>query len=421
MPLDKPPIVHTLDNSFRVIMDPIDHTRCCSVALYLDTGARHELKGEVGMTHFCEHLLFKGTTRATWQQLGREMNLLGGYTNAWTSTDHVKLYAGVIDKDLPDAMRLLAEMFLQSTFPEKEVERERGVILEEIAASEDNPEDLCYDRFTQAIWLPHPAGRPILGFEGDITRYTRGELMDFWQARLAPSRMLLSVAGKFDEDEVKKLAGELFGGLNLEPPDLPGTQPIQGKHERSYINRDLEQVNFCMGMTGPHCHHPERHSWIVYDTILGGGMGSRLFDEVRERRGLAYSIGSSLNVVAGGGCLVISGATRPEHAATALKVCREQLHLLASDGPTHEELATAKAQLERSHLLSVDSLGLRTSMNADIHLYGIDFLTTDQILKRLLAVDAEKVKNLARDVTNFGPPAMCLVGPLDKAGNLLEG
>ncbi|MCC5875262.1 MAG: insulinase family protein [Candidatus Sumerlaeia bacterium] len=420
MPQENPPLVHTLDNGFRVVLDSVDHTRVASAALYLDTGSRHELAGQVGMTHFCEHLLFKGTQRAGWQQLGREMNSLGGHTNAWTSTDHVKLYCAVIDKDLPQAIRLLSEMFLQSTFPEKEVDRERDVILEEIAASEDNPEDLCYDRFTQALWLPHPAGRPILGDEDDIASYTRKQLLDFWQARLAPSRLLLSVAGKFDRDEVIRLAEEIFGGLTIEAPDLPGTGPIPGKHERSYINRDLEQINFCLGMTGPHRHHPQRSAWIVYDTILGGGMGSRLFDEVRERRGLAYSIGSSISAVAGGGFLIISGATRPEHASTALSVCREQLELMASDGPTEEELVTAKAQLERSHLLGIDSLGLRCSINADITLYGVDFQTTEEVLQRLYKVSPDDVRHLARQVVEYGPPAMCLVGPLAEAGNMLE-
>lgn len=415
------PKLHTLDNGFRIVLDPEKHTRLCSASLYLDTGSRHELDGQVGMTHFCEHLLFKGTNRSSWHQLAREMNLLGGNMNAWTSTDQVKLFCGVIDKDLPEALGLLAAMFLDSTFPADEVDRERGVILEEIAASEDNPEDLCFDRFTQALWLPHPAGRPILGGEEDVTRYQRGELLDFWRARLAPSRLLLSIAGRYDEKEVLATAERLFGHLTLEAPDLPGAEPIPGKHERMYLNRDLEQINFCLGYCGPHRHMADRHAWVVYDTILGGGMGSRLFDEVRERRGLAYSIGSSISLVAGGGYVVVSGATRPEFAATALAVCQEQLRLLAEEGPTEQELATAKAMLERTHLLGAESLGLRASVNADVQLYGLDFLTTDELLRRLHGVGGEDIQRIGRRVLEFGPPAMCLVGPLDEAGNLDEG
>lgn len=416
-----PPTVHTLDNGFRIVLDPEEHTRLCSAGLYLDTGSRHELAGQEGMTHFCEHLLFKGTRRASWNQLAREMNLLGGNMNAWTSTEHVKLYCGVIDKDLPQALGLLADMFLDSAFPAQEIKRERGVILEEIAASEDIPEDLCFDRFTQALWLPHPAGRPILGGVEAVARHRREGLLGFWRDRLAPARMLLSVAGKFDEAEVLRTADRLFGKLSLEPPDLPGAEPIPGKHERVYFNRDLEQINFCLGYAGPHRHMPDRHVWVVYDTILGAGMGSRLFDEVRERRGLAYSITSSLSLVAGGGYLVIAGATRPDRAATALAVCRDQLRLLAEEGPTEEELATAKAQLERSHLLGAESLGLRASVNADFQLYGLDFLTTEEILARLHRVTPGDVRRIARRVLEFGPPAMCLVGPLAEAGNLGEG
>lgn len=409
------PTIHTLPNRFRVVAEHVPHVNSVSAGLWLAQGSRHEGALENGMTHFSEHLLFKGTPGRHWQQIAREINQLGGHFNAVTSTDWVKVYGHVISRDLPQTLRLMADMFLDSTFPEVEVKREREVILEEIAQYEDIPEDLCYELFTQALLLPHPVGRPVIGSAELVSSFTRTQLHEYWLSRLAPERMILSLVGNFEEPATLALVEELFGGLNLPAQPLLGMDAAPGKRESIALERDLEQVNFCFGVTGPKRGQDDRFAWSVYDTILGGGMGSRLFDEVRERRGLAYSIGSSINTMHEAGYMMVSGSTRPETADMAVQICREEIRKLADAGPEGHELDTARQQLERSHLLSIESLGLRASINGERALYGLPFLTTDELLRRIASVTKEDVQTIAREVEDFGEPAMCVVGPLKKS------
>jgi len=399
----------------RIVLEPVASASTAAAGLWLAQGSRHEAPGENGMTHFAEHLLFKGTRRRHWAEIARAINLFGGHFNACTSSDWVKVYGTVIRRDLPEALDLLAEMFLDSTFPASEVTREREVILEEIAQYEDVPEDLCYEHYTQALLLPHPLGRPVIGTEELVSGFSAGALADYWNRVVTPRRMILSVAGAIDEAAVLEQAKRLFGGLTGGEPGQHGLDPVEGRRRRAMLDRDLEQVNFCLGVTGPKRQQEERFAWGIYDTILGGGMGSRLFDEVRERRGLAYSIGSSVTALHEAGYLTISGSTRPETAATAIEVCLEEVRKLAETGPTAEELATAKQQIERSHLLSLESLGLRTMVNGERELYATGHLTTEEVLARVAAVTPDEVTAIAREVVDFGEPALCLVGPVGKA------
>ena len=415
------PTVDVLDNGVRVLCEPMEGVNSVFVGLWLAAGSRNELQDEGGMTHFAEHLLFKGTGRRHWRDISRAMNLLGGQFNAATSTDWVKAYARVVKRDLSEALGLLTDMFLGSEFPEQEVERERQVILEEIAMYEDIPEDLCFERFTQALLLPHPAGRPILGTPEAVSVYTRERLLDYWREHVLPGRLVLSAAGAVERDDLLALAERLLGGLNGGGgADLPGGEPIEGNHKRVLVERDLEQVNFCLGVTGPRPDPEAKLAWPIYDTILGGGMGSRLFDEVREKRGLAYSVGSSLQLVKEGGYLQVSGSTRPEYAATAIEVCREQMQDLAERGPGREEFDTARSLLERGHLLAMEQPGVRASMNAERLLFGVPHLDTEEVLERLRRAAAEDVQEVARAVVDFGAPAGCLVGPLKGAVGLEE-
>jgi len=410
--------IHQLDNGMKILLDPVPDARSTSLSLWMAQGSRHELEGENGLTHFGEHLLFKGTANYSWKELAAAMNNLGGQFNACTSTDWVKLYGRVVSRDLPEALSLIAEMFLRSEFPENEVDRERDVILEEIAMYDDTPEDQCFEQFTQALLLPHPIGRPVLGTEDLVEGYSRDELLDYWQRSLAPADMVLSIAGAIDRDEALRLAEREFSHLSGEAPRRNGLDPAEGQHNRSLIDRDLEQVNFCFGVTGPKRCQEERFAWMIYDTILGGGMGSRLFDEVREKRGLAYSVGSSVAALDEAGYLAISGSTRAEYAVEAMSICLDEIRNMADQGPAEEELRTAKAQLERAHVLAMESIGVRAAVNGDRELYGMDHLSTEEFIERLRAVSHKDVQAIGREVIGFGLPAACLVGPLGRTNGL---
>lgn len=414
------PQLHVLDNGFRVLLEPMEHVQSVALGIWLACGSRHEAASENGMTHFCEHLLFKGTSRRTWQELARTMNLLGGNMNACTSTDWVKLYATVVHKDLEEATELLAEMFLDSTFPAEEVSRERDVILEEIAQYDDVPEDLCYERFTQALLLPHPVGRPVIGTTELVSGFTRDALQGYWHRELDPSRLIYCAVGRMDVDAVLRQCEAIFGRIPTRSESVPqlGLEPAGGSPVVKLVDRKLEQVSFCFGTSGPKKRQETRFAWAIYDTILGGGMGSRLFDEVRERRGLAYSIGSSISAMHEAGFLMISGSSRPEAAAQAVDICRQEIAKLAEGGATASEISTAKRQLERSLLLSDESVNVRAGSNGEREIYHVPHMPLEETIDRLLGVTAEDVQAIAREVAGFGPPAACAVGPLKKAKGL---
>ncbi len=413
--------IRRLDNGLRVVMEPVSSAKSVSVSLWLGRGSRHESDACNGMTHFAEHLMFKGSKSYEWTQISRILNLLGGGFNAVTSTDWVKLYARVIRRDLEQTLEVISQMFLHSTFPEQEVARERSVILEEILQYDDIPDDLCFERFSQQLLLPHPIGRPVIGTEELVTGFTRDALMAYWEEILDPALMVLSVAGDFDEEETLRLADSLFGKLaSGRCAELAGMEPAPGHSGREFIDRDIEQVNFCLGVTGPRRRQDERFAWALYDSILGGGMGSRLFDEIRERRGLAYSVGSNIATMHEAGYLAISGSTRPESAAEAMTIALQQIDDLATTGPRDDEMEMAKRQLERATYLAEESTSYRAVVNGERELYQVEHMALEETLRRLEAVTSEEVLAIGRQVKNFGPPALCVVGPLEDAKGLEE-
>lgn len=418
------PKVHTLPNGLRIVSEARPHTQSVSLGITLAQGSRHEAALQNGMTHFSEHLLFKGTPTRHWKEIASETNILGGHFNASTGADSVKLYGSVISRDLGAAFGLLSEMFVHSTFPAEEVERERSVIIEEIAQYDDIPDDLCFERFTQALLLPHPVGRPVIGTAELVGGFSRKALIDYWNSVLVPSRIIISVAGGFDEAALIAECEKSFGHLRDTGAQQEGMETVEGQHGAVAIDRDIEQVNFAFGVTGPDRHNAQRYAWSLYDTILGGGMGSRLFDEIREKRGLAYSIGSSINSLYRCGYLMVSGSTRPETAAEAIEIAMEEIRKLAASGPTESELSIAKRQLERSILLSVEANGVRAGINGDRELYGLPHQSPEQVIALLQAVTLGEVQEVARQVTSFGQPAACLVGPLEQSpglGAVLQG
>lgn len=409
------PTVLRLSNGIRVVAERVPWAHSVAFGLWLLRGSRHEGPRENGMTHFAEHLLFKGTRDRHWKDIARELNRLGGNFNACTSTDWVRLYGRVVSSDLPDAVRILCEMFVQSTFPPEEVDREREVIIEEIAEYEDTPEDVAFERFTGALFPAHPLGRPVIGTEDLVGGFKAGDLMNFWRGCLDPARLVISASGAVDIEDLAALLEKELGHLQA-TGIAPAPEPaVAGGHDVVRVDRDLEQVNFCLGMVGPSRRDPARIAWALYSTILGGGMGSRLFDEVREKRGLAYSIGSTVTRLEGCGILSISGSTRPDTAGQALDVCMEQIHVLAEEGPRGEELHVARRQIECSALLEDESLYSRADMIGEREIYGMPHLTTEEFLASLNAVTAEQVHAVARHVRDYGAFAGAVVGPLAKA------
>ncbi len=403
-----------LDNGARLLLDKRADSSSVAINFSVSKGSRHEPASHGGMTHFIEHMLFKGTPNRDLNQIAREINLQGGGMNASTSNDMVRLYTRVIAEDMPDAIDLLADMLLASSFPAKELERERGVILEEIAEYNDSPEDLCFDNFLQKLWMPHPLGRPILGTPESVSRFTHEDLNTYWQELLHPSNIIVSMAGALELDETEALLRRYFDRPALPSNPQPVEAPAVGQPGRVVVNRDLEQVQFCLGCEAIKRTDPRRFAFVLLDLILGGGMGSRLFNEVREKRGLAYTIASNGHLTPTEGYQMIYGATTESNIDEVLDLCREQIALIATEAPTEEELETAKRQAIRSFLLSLESNMFHSARNCERELCDEYWLTDEEIVSRVRAVTGEELRALAEGMYAEREFTLSLVGPLEE-------
>ncbi|MDK2970946.1 MAG: hypothetical protein PWP23_701 [Candidatus Sumerlaeota bacterium] len=402
-----------LKNGLVVLAESRAESSSAAVSLTLGYGNRHEPPALSGATHFIEHLLFKGTEGRDLFDLAREMNRQGGRMNAVTASDAVRVYTDVIAADLRAAMELIRDMVWESTFPENEIERERGVILEEIAEYIDSPEDLCFDKFLSLLWKGHPLGRPVIGTPETVGNLTRRRLLAWWEKIRRPERMIVSVAGGVDEKEVVSIAKEVFSSCPVAKVAAPTEpRPAKGRPGRGEYDRELEQVQFCIGAPAIARSDRRRFPLALFDTILGGGMGSRLFNEIRERRGLAYTIASSSTLLRNEGYLMIYGATSEDRIDEVLALCEVELRRLAMEGPTEEEMDTARQQFERNFLLALDSNGFRSGRNVDRELYGLPAMSNDKVLETIRRMKASDVQAVGSELFTGAGMTVSLVGPL---------
>jgi predicted Zn-dependent peptidase len=404
-----------LENGIRLLVEEVAEASSVSAGVTLVGGSRREPVELSGITHFVEHMLFKGTRRRDLHGLAREINLQGGGLDAYTCHESLRLYSRVVPEDLSDLLVLLAEMFFESTFPESEVERERGVILEEIAESRDNPEDLCFDLFLEALWAPDALGRSILGVPETVGAFDRARLAGYWEERLDPADVIISMAGAINAAEAVRLVEKAFpmstrGSHMVAPPVA-----ARPRSRRSVVERDTEQVQFCLGHPALAAKDERRFALGLLNLVLGGGMGSRLFNEIRERRGLAYTIGSAYHSFQTEGYLVIYGGTTAANCEEVIGLCREEVARIAEKGPTPEELNVAKRQVLRGFLLAYESIGYRASRNADREMQGEERLGPKEVAERIREVTLEDVAQLAGDLFERTEEAVAMVGPTGAA------
>lgn len=402
----------TLANGTRVVVEHRRDSPTVAMSVTVAAGSRHEPEALCGITHFAEHMLFKGTARHDVFEIARIGNLLGGSLNASTGHDCLRLTNRVVLEDLRPGLELLRELLHESTFPQAELDRERDVILEEIAEYNDSPEELCFDNFLKALWGAHPLGRPILGTPETVERMTRADLLAYRDAMARPSRTIVSVAGGADPEAAMALAEELFGSVPADPAEAPGWEPASGQFGAiAKVERELEQTQFCLGIDAMDRRDDRRYAFTLLDVIFGGGMGSRLFNEVRERRGLAYTIGTTSVLGPADGYLMVFGSTAAEHIDEVLSVCRREADLLARTPPDADEVETARRMVIRSFLLSQENNAFHATRNADRELYGDEWISDEEVMARLRAVTPESVRDVAADLFRGREMALSLVGP----------
>jgi predicted Zn-dependent peptidase len=403
----------TLDNGATVVSERMSEVRSVSVGFWFDVGSRDEPDLLAGTSHFLEHLLFKGTPTRTAKNIADAFDAVGGDVNAFTSKEYTCYYARVLDDDLPMSLDVLSDMILASTLEPGELESERRVILEEIAMHEDAPDELVHDLFYRSMWTGHPLGRPVLGFNDTISRVARDEVAEYWEQRYAPNNLVVAGAGSLTHDELVDCVERLFTGREGRKTLRNGPAPTS--HLGIDVHRrPTEQAHMVFGAEGLPRSDDDRHALAVLDTVIGGGMSSRLFQEIREKRGLAYSVYSYRSLFADTGSFVVYAGTTPQNAQTVMDIIRDEVDSVVRDGISESELERAKGHLRGSLVLSSEDPGSRMNRLGRQQLTTGEILSLDELIKRFDALTLEDVTRVAKRVLGKGIFRVTVVGPFDE-------
>jgi predicted Zn-dependent peptidase len=403
-----------LANGLTVLTERMEHLRSVAMGVWVKSGSRCETAEMNGISHFVEHMLFKGTHRRTAQHIAKEMDSIGGNLDAFTGKETICFNVKALDEHVPIALDVLADLVLHPVFAANDIERERGVILEEIKIDEDNPDVLVHELFTQSFWRDHPLGKPILGTTETISGLDQARLMNYHADRFHGGNMVFSAAGNLEHEDflatvVEKFDG-LAGGATLDEPAAPeANAQILLRNKKS-----LEQVQICLGMPAPPITDEGRYVTLILNTILGGGMSSRLFQKVREEHGMAYSIYSDMTPYRDTGALCVYAGTSTEKALEVVKLVLAEFRQLKEVLLTDEELKRAKDQLKGNLLMGLESSYARMANLARQEMYFREFFTVDQLIAWIDAVDAGQVQKKARQLFDPDKIAATLLGRLGK-------
>ena len=402
-----------LPNGLTVITERMEHIRSVSIGIWLRTGSRHEETEANGISHFLEHMVFKGTKTRTAEDIARQMDSIGGNMDAFTAKECICFNVKVLDEHLPIAMDVLSDLVLNPTFGSDDLEKERGVILEEIKMDEDNPDYLVHEIFTQSFWKDHPLGRPIAGTKETVKRFDRDLLQSYYGKHIHPANLIVSAAGSLDQQQFVKLVKEKFSDLKRGSNGLDYSAPRVVSRIIMRNKKALEQVQICVGVPSHPISHEMRYAAYVLNTLLGGGMSSRLFQNIRERQGLAYSIFSELNPFRDTGCLSVYAGTSREAAAKVVDSVVTEFRRLKNETVPAEELQRAKDQLKGNLMLSLESSTARMSNLARQEMYFDRFFGLDEIIEHIQAVTAEDLTSLANEYFNSDKIAATFLGNLN--------
>ena len=386
----------TLDNGVRVISETIPSVRSISVGVWIFTGSRDEYADESGISHFIEHMVFKGTKKRRMHHIAQRMEAVGGYLNAFTSKEYTCYYARSLDEHLERAIDTICDLVLSPNFPEKELEKEKDVVLEEMKMYEDNPEDLIFDKFESVVYDRHELGRPIIGLPETVSTFSRDQLVNYMDRNYTPNKIVLAVAGNADHADVVRFARKAFAssrGISrrMERTPANGYQP---QHVEE--NRPIQQAHLVVGTRGLDIHDDDRMALSVLNTILGGGMSSRLNQNIREKYGYCYSIYSFLNMHSDTGDFGVYMGTDAHKVSRAKKLIFKELEKLAEKPVSSRTLSQAKSQVKGSVMLGLESMSNRMMRIGRQELYFERYITLDEINADVENTSAEDVLRVAR-------------------------
>ncbi len=402
-----------LPNGVVVLTEPMDHVRTASLGVWIATGSRYEDPAQMGVSHFIEHALFKGTATRSALDIAQAMDAIGGHLNAFTDKEHTCFYLRLLSDHLDAGMAVLADMLLHPAFEPAAMERERQVILEEISMYEDAPDDLVHDLFASTLWPGHPLGWPIAGTHGSVGALGREDLATFLSSRYRPDAALVAAAGRLTHEQVTALVERELGGWSGRHVPVPAQAPTP-RRATAFRNKEIEQVHLCLGVPGLPQAHPDRYAMAVLDTALGSGMSSRLFQEIREDRGLAYSITSYHAAYRDAGSFVVYAGTSPATGREVVRLTLEELVRVRRLGLTSGEITRAKESLKGSLMLDLETPGSRMTKLARSEQYFGRQITLDEIIADVDAVQAEDVRRLAAQMFDLDRLTLVAIGPFEQ-------
>ncbi|MBB6443891.1 M16 family metallopeptidase [Bacillus benzoevorans] len=389
---------YTCQNGVRVVLENIPTVRSVAIGVWIGTGSRNETPENNGISHFLEHMFFKGTKTKSAREIAESFDSIGGQVNAFTSKEYTCYYAKVLDNHAQFALEVLADMFFHSTFVEEELVKEKKVVYEEIKMYEDTPDDIVHDLLSKAIYENHSLGYPILGTEDTLSTFTGNTLKEYMHNMYTPEHVVISVAGNISDTfikEVEKLFGSYEGGKRESVESTPDFHMNQIARKK-----ETEQAHLCLGFEGLKVGHEDIYSLILLNNILGGSMSSRLFQDVREQKGLAYSVFSYHSAFEDSGIVTIYGGTGASQLDLLFETVQETLSILKRDGITEKELKNSKEQLKGSLMLSLESTNSRMSRNGKNELLLSRHKSLDEMVEQIDSVTKESVDQMAAAVFN---------------------
>ncbi|MBJ6370993.1 M16 family metallopeptidase [Sedimentitalea arenosa] len=406
---------HTLANGFRIVTEHMPGLKSASIGIWITAGGRHERLEQNGIAHFLEHMAFKGTERRTALQIAEAIEDVGGYVNAYTSREVTAYYARVLENDVPLALDVIGDIVLNPVFDPDEIEVERGVILQEIGQANDTPDDIIFDWLQEDSYRDQPLGRTILGPSERVRAFSREDLAGFVSEHYGPGQMILSAAGAVDHDALVRTAEELFGHLAPTPAQVPDVARFTGGETRRL--KELEQAHFALAFESPGYRDDAIYTAQIYSSALGGGMSSRLFQEIRENRGLCYTIFAQTGAYADTGTTTIYAGTSAEQIGDLARITFDEMKRAAED-MSPAEVARARAQMKAGLLMGLESPSNRAERLARLVQIWDVVPPLEDTIARIDAVTTGDVRDFAETVATTAPAALALYGPIDAAPTL---
>lgn len=387
----------TLPSGLRILTEHVPGVKSVSVGIWVKTGSRNETEEEAGITHFLEHMLFKGTEKRSSYDIALSMEAVGGYLNAFTSSEYTCYYSRCLDSELETALDVLSDMVLHPTFPENEIEKEKNVVIEEMKMYRDNPEEYAFESFSGQIFKNHPLGRPVIGYEETVNNFSRDDLYHYMSEHYQPWNLVISVAGNTDHQKVVDLVTEYFENVEYGEKKEYDVPLSEYQVDQQRLTKDIEQTHLILGKRGLKANHDDRYLLLLANTILGGGMSSRLHQNVREQYGYCYSIQTFNQVYRDSGIYGVYVGTDQDYVDHVKELIFKEFDKIRDKRIPEKELSEAKSQLKGKLLLSQENMSSRMNRLAKSELYFKRFITLDELVENIDQVGANEIRDFAEE------------------------